>query len=61
MWNEVWRLPNQFLITSKIKDVAYKFIHRIYPSKDDLQSKFKLDTDTKCSFCKTCNEFTRIE
>uniref|UniRef100_A0A669EC77 Reverse transcriptase domain-containing protein n=1 Tax=Oreochromis niloticus TaxID=8128 RepID=A0A669EC77_ORENI len=46
MWNEVWRLPNQFLITNKIKDISYKLIHRIYPSKDYLQSKFSLDIDT---------------
>ncbi|XP_025760554.1 uncharacterized protein LOC112845342 [Oreochromis niloticus] len=58
MWNEVWKLPNQFLITNKIKDISYKLIHRIYPSKDYLQSKFKLDIDTSCSFCKTSKEST---
>ncbi|CAI5671519.1 unnamed protein product [Oreochromis niloticus] len=58
MWNEVWKLPNQFLITNKIKDISYKLIHRIYPSKDYLQSKFKLDIDTSCSFCKTSKEYT---
>jgi len=31
-WKKVW-LPNQNLITNKVKGVSYKLINRIYPVK----------------------------
>ncbi|KAL3973461.1 solute carrier family 38 (sodium-coupled neutral amino acid transporter), member 4 [Sarotherodon galilaeus] len=37
---------------------VWKLPNQIYPSKDYLQSKFKLDIDTSCSFCKTSKEST---
>lgn len=50
VWKKVWLLPNQYLITNKIKEVSFKLIHRIYPTKHFLV-KFKSDIDTNCTFC----------
>lgn len=55
VWKKVWLLPNQYLITKKIKELSFKLIHRIYPTKHFLL-KFKSDIDTTCTFCNNCLE-----
>lgn len=49
-WGKVWLLPNPYLITNKVKEVTFKLIHRIYPHKDYIKYKFKLNIDDNCTF-----------
>ncbi len=55
IWKKVWLIPNQYLITNKVKEVSFKIIHRIYPAKYYLV-KFKSDIDFSCSVCVSCHE-----
>lgn len=55
-WRRVWLLPNRYLITNKVKEVTFKLIHRIYPAKSYIKTKFKLDIDENCTFCHSCPE-----
>uniref|UniRef100_A0A9J8BAW3 Reverse transcriptase domain-containing protein n=1 Tax=Cyprinus carpio carpio TaxID=630221 RepID=A0A9J8BAW3_CYPCA len=36
-WTKVWSLPQKFLLTNKVKEISYKLIHRVYPTKVFLQ------------------------
>ncbi len=36
-WTQVWSLPQKFLLTNKVKEISYKLIHRVYPTKVFLQ------------------------
>ncbi len=54
-WAQVWSLPQKFLLTNKVKEISYKLIHRVYPTKEFLQI-FKIDIDLKCSFCECSTE-----
>jgi len=56
-WTQVWSLPQKFLLTNKVKEISYKLIHRVYPTKVFLQ-KFKINIDLKCSFCECSTETT---
>ncbi len=32
-WKKIWNLPARYLINNKAKEVSFKIIHRVYPSK----------------------------
>ncbi len=36
-WKKVWSLPHKYLITNKMREIAFKLIHRIYPDKCSLK------------------------
>ncbi len=36
-WTQVWSLLQKFLLTNKVKEISYKLIHRVYPTKELLQ------------------------
>ncbi len=55
IWKKVWLIPNNDLITNKVKEVSFKIIDRIYPVKYYLV-KFKSDIDFSCSFFVSCHE-----
>lgn len=50
IWKKVWRIPNQYLLTNKVKEVSFKIIHKYYPA-NHYMIKFKRDIDANCSFC----------
>lgn len=54
-WTQVWSLPQKFLLTNKVKEISYKLIHRVYPTKVFLQ-KCKIDIYLKYSFCECSTE-----
>uniref|UniRef100_A0A3Q3BIJ9 Reverse transcriptase domain-containing protein n=1 Tax=Kryptolebias marmoratus TaxID=37003 RepID=A0A3Q3BIJ9_KRYMA len=56
-WKVIWTLPSKYIITNKVKEVSFKIIHRIYPSKIFLQ-RFNNNLDTTCSFCEVNPEDT---
>lgn len=49
-WKKVWSLPHKYLITNKMREIAFKLIHRVYPDKCFLK-RLKKDIDTNCCFC----------
>ncbi len=50
LWKKVWSLLHKYLITNKMREIAFKLIHRIYPDKSSLK-RLKNDINTNCSFC----------
>ncbi len=36
-WAQVWSLSQKFLLTNKVKEISYKLIHRVYPTKEFLK------------------------
>lgn len=32
-WKKIWNLPARYMINNNVKEVSFKIIHRIYPSK----------------------------
>ncbi|XP_050958014.1 uncharacterized protein LOC127159155 [Labeo rohita] len=54
-WSHIWSLPQKVLLSNKAKEISYKLIHRVYPTKEFLQ-KCKIDTDLKCTFCECSSE-----
>lgn len=44
------------MLNNKIKEVSFKLIHKIYPSKIFLLQRFRKHIDTDCSFCSKCPE-----
>lgn len=55
-WNIIWSLQQKFLLTNKVKEVSFKILHNIYPTKDFLKKKFSSNFDTKCIFCQNDTE-----
>ncbi len=51
LWKKVWTLPNKYLLINKVKEISFKLIHRYYPVKTFIVSKFKLSIDVNCTFC----------
>lgn len=49
-WNKAWLVGERFCINNKIKEVSFKIMHNIYPTKKILE-KFKFNTDLTCVFC----------
>lgn len=51
-WKKVWLLlPDRYLITNKVKEISFKLIHRCYPVKFYIKSRFSKDIEIDCSFC----------
>lgn len=57
-WRKVWSLPLKYLLSNKVREVALKLIHRIYPSNVFLM-RYKADIETDCSFSKNMSENRR--
>lgn len=49
-WKKVWTLPHKYLIINKVREIAFKLLHRVYPDKCSLK-RLKNDINTLCSFC----------
>lgn len=44
------------IFTYKVKEVSFKLLHNIYPTKDFLRKRFNSNFDTKCAFCQNDTE-----
>ena len=54
-WKGVWNLPSKYCLTNKVKEIAYKIIHLIYPVRQ-VVSRFFRDMETTCNFSNTEEE-----
>uniref|UniRef100_A0A3B3IEX6 Reverse transcriptase zinc-binding domain-containing protein n=1 Tax=Oryzias latipes TaxID=8090 RepID=A0A3B3IEX6_ORYLA len=54
-WTYAWTISNKYCLNNKIKEVSFKILHGIYPTKKTL-SRFVEDMDLSCSFCGTQEE-----
>uniref|UniRef100_A0A3P9KVS8 Reverse transcriptase zinc-binding domain-containing protein n=1 Tax=Oryzias latipes TaxID=8090 RepID=A0A3P9KVS8_ORYLA len=54
-WTCAWNISNKYCLNNKIKEVSFKILHCIYPTKKTL-SRFVVDMDLSCSFCGTREE-----
>lgn len=50
-WKPIWSMQYKLFVTNKVKEISFKILHNIYPTKYFLKKRFDTHFDSDCVFC----------